>query len=202
MKKILMVILSGILILGMVGMASAAKIEYTDTALGAGRHQLTFDVFNDSGSGFNINWFSIYFGQTSVGLNFADWDKFSNFSPNSFGVGLEPQPAGWLSYSFEPSAISNPGQFNSDLFSVMGITPGNHLGGFTVSFNMVAPASYDHLYYKVGNFDPASGGYVDQGTGYTEKHQGIPGVPEPGTMALLLAGLSGLAFIRKKMGQA
>jgi hypothetical protein len=186
MKKIL-VFLAVLMMIGAAGSASASKIEYTDANLGGGRYALVFDVFNESLSD-AIEWFSIYFPDGS----------FTGFSPDANGVGPETQPAGWVSYSFEPSAIDLQGQFNSDRDSASGIATGSHLDGFTVTFNRTGVGSYDGLYYEVGYFD-GSGDYLLSGDGYTEKKNQIPGVPEPGTMALLFAGLAGLGFIKKRM---
>jgi hypothetical protein len=187
MRKIVVVMLACLLIIGTVGMASATKIEYT--ASGSNPYTLVFDVFNTTGS--DIEWFSVYFGVTSDGLNFTNTAAFSNFVPDFNGVA---QPAGWWSYSFEPTAIDNPGTFNSDALG-SGIASGSHLGGFTVTFNMTS-GTYDHLYYEVGNFN---NGYTFLDDGYTQKKGIIPGLPEPATMVLLMAGLAGLGIIRKKM---
>lgn len=196
MKKCALLILAPMFLLIMSTVTMATTIEYTDTDNGGDNYTLQFKVFNDTLTE-DIEWFSIYFGQTTDGLSFSNVFEFSGFSPDEDGLGPEPQPADWDSYSFEPSAIDMPGQFNSDAL-ISGITPGpgSFLGGFTVSFNWTGTGSYDNLYFEVGNFD-AVGDYNTLDDGYTEKPGTAP-VPEPATMTFLIIGLAGLGIFRKR----
>ncbi len=184
----------------------ATKIEYTPTDNGGGNYTLNFAVTNDTLSE-DIQWLSIFFGETTNGLNFTNTNKFSDFQPDFWGVN---QPAGWLSYSFEPSAIDKPGLFNSDIHDsdAASIAPGHSLSGFSVTFDMAAGASYDHLWFDIGKFEPAPvsfdidgyplGNYTKLGNGYTQPLGGTAPVPEPATLVFLLLGLATFGLAKKK----
>lgn len=190
-KKGLLGMVVALMFMASASMSWATTIEYTATDNGLGNYTLVYEVTNDTLSD-DIAWLSIFFGQTTDGLNFNNYDQFSNFSPDYDGDGTEPQPTGWFSYSFEPSpAIDLPGQFNSDVVIGSGIGTGTSLGGFTVSFDWTGVGSYDDLYYEVGTSST-----ID--TGYTVQSGGPAPVPEPATILLVSAGLAGIGFLRRK----
>ena len=190
MKKLIVTLVAGIFLMGMTTTAFATRMLYSASG-GPTTFTLNYTVQNDTLAD-SIQWLSVYFGQTTDGMNFTQTQMFSNFVPDSSNSIFAPP--GWLPYSFEPTAVDNPGIFNSDATG-SGIAPLGSLGGFKVTFNKQPGATYDHLYFLVGNYDP-NGGYNTLDSGYTRPI--ITGTPEPSTFLLVGAGLAGLAFIRRK----
>ena len=200
MKKKFIITLLSILVLGVVQICSAG-IEYTVIDSGPDNITLEFDLLNDWGE--DIDWFTIYFGETTDGLNFSNTDAFTNLSPDDGGSGSEPQPTGWYSYSFESSSIDKPAQFNSegdwdgDGVAENTIAAGSTLEGFTVSFDWNGTGTYDNLYYEVGVLDTAWD-YEVKADGYTELDTGGSTVPEPSTVLLFGFGILGAAAMLRK----
>ena len=194
--------LTAVLLMCTASTALGTSIDYEVLDITGDRYTVEYTVINDTLSE-DIVAFSIFFGEdqsltdSSIpgpGLNFDNWDQYTNFSPDDWGIGTEPQPADWDSYSFEPSSIDLPAQFNSDAW-VDGIAVGDSLGGFTVSFDWTGVGSLVSLYFEV--YTASSWDAADWG--YTEVSGAPPLIPEPSTIALLTLGITvGLGLLRRK----
>lgn len=196
-NKWMLAALMGFLTIGLLSTAGATTIEYISSDDGSGRYTLEFSVANDALTE-DIEWFSIYFGDTTNGLNFTSTSDYSAFSPDDWGAGAEAQPADWFSYSFEPSAIDNPGMFNSDA-DINGIAAGNTLTGFTVSFDWTGSGTLGDLFFEVGKFDNF-GDYewLDDGYAVNRTPDDNDPVPEPTTALLFGLGLVLSAGVSRK----
>ena len=191
MRRWLLVFMAVALILGTAGIAGATRILYTATDNGGGNYTLDLEVVNDT-LGEEIGWFSVFFGDTADGLNFENWDQYTNLDPDDWGT---TQAGTWEAYSFEPSAIDLPAQFNADA-TTTGIGVGASLAGFSVTFDWTGVGSLGDFYFEVGEFD-SFGDYVWLDDGYMELADSQP-VPEPATILLVATGMLGLGVIRKR----
>ena len=200
MKKFLVTLVAGIFLLGMTTTASATELLYTASTGGPTTYTLNFTLNNNTLPN-SIQWLSVYFGQTPPapdpdhGLVFTQTQSFSNLVPDFNG---NFAPPGWFSYSLEPTAIDNPGVFNSDATGA-GLAPLGSLSGFTVTFDMQQGATFRDLYFLVGDLvqvgQDLTYNILDSGsTVYSQPS----GVPEPSTVLLLGAGLAGLAYFKRK----
>lgn len=192
MKKLIFTILAFLMVFCL-AQTGSASIMYSVTDGTGPRYGLAFDVKNESSSG--VSGFAIFFGQTDDdGLSFTNWNECNSFSPDDTGTGPESQPAGWFSYSFEPSpAFYDPGQFNSEINTGV-LASGASATGFNVTFNWTGTGSYARLWYELydENLEVAESGYTEL------KDPGTNVVPEPGTILLLGFGLLGTAAISRK----
>jgi len=207
LKKTIIGIVSLLFILLLANNAiSMISMEYSVSNSGT-EYTLEFEIFNDVGSLENLDWFEIYFGETTDGLNFTETSDYTNLDPDLWGT---ENPAGWFSYSYEASpAFNAPAQFNADIdtsgnfaldLGETGLAPGSSLGGFTVSFDWMGSGAFDQsLYFRTGKLDdndPDFYSFVEDG--YATRPISSGQVPEPGTMFLLGTGLMIFAFARRR----
>ena len=151
------------------GLASLdTGIIYETSDLGGGRWQYTYEVTNSSLSS-PIEEFSIWF----------DYDLYTNLT-----VETPTTPAGWDQLVLQPEPVLLDDGAYDAMATGAGITLGQTLGDFSVSFDFTGigepgPQPYDII-------DPQSFQTIDSGTT----------IPEPAT--LLMLGLGGAILQRKR----
>lgn len=140
--------------------ARAADVQYTVTPLGGTQWRYDYVVTNTDLPA--LDEFSIFFDRTS----FAS-------------LVVAASPAGWSSIALQPTA-SQDGLFDS-LALNNSLAQGASQGGFSVSFSFLGTGTPGAQAFQV--VDPFNNNAVLQ-TGMT-----IAAIPEPQTLALLLAGI-------------
>jgi hypothetical protein len=156
---------AALLVASAIPAAQAADIAYTATPLGGANWRYDYVVTNDDLVG--LDEFSVFFDRTS----------YSNLV-------VAASPAGWSSIALQPTAALD-GLFDS-LALNSSLPMGASLGGFSVSFTWLAQGMPGIQPFQV--IDPFNGNAVLQ-TGMT-----IAAIPEPQSLALLLAGIVPLAW--------
>lgn len=144
--------------------AHAADIQYTATPLGGTSWRYDYVVTNDDLPG--LDQFSVFFEAGS----FAD-------------LAVSASPAGWSSIALQPVDGAD-GLFDS-LALINSLPQGGSIGGFSVSFTFLAQGTPGSQPFAI--IDPFDGGKILQ-EGVTRP------IPEPETLALLLAGLVPIAW--------
>lgn len=141
----------------------AADIQYTATSLGGTNWRYDYVVTNDDLPG--LDEFSVFFAA----------DSFANLV-------VSASPPGWSSIALQPSGGAD-GLFDS-LALNDSLPLGASVGGFSVSFTFLGAGAPGAQPFVV--IDPFDGNVVLQ--------EGITrAIPEPQTLALLLAGVVPLA---------
>jgi len=154
----------------------ATTIHYDIQNLGGNSWEYTYSVTNDPSSLFNIDEFTIWY---TYGL-------YSNLMVTS-------SVPDWSELVVQPDSLLGDGFYDA-LALVSGIAPGDTVAGFSVSFDWSGTETPGSQFFEV--VDPCTFEPLD--SGYTRPTQTSP-VPEPGTLMLLSAGLTGIAFLRKRL---
>ena len=154
-------------------LSNATVIDATGFNVAGDRWQFDYVVDNDT-LGFDIEEFTIWF----------DLGLFDNLD-------VVASPADWDSIAINPDgSIPDDGFFDS-LALAAGIAPGDILGGFSVQFDWLGDGSPISQFWEI--IDPFTFDVLDEG----ETNVTIVRVPEPATLALLLAALGLLALSRR-----
>jgi hypothetical protein len=145
--------------------AHAVDIAYTATPLGGDNWRYDYLVTNSDLPA--LDEFSVFFDRTS----------YSNLA-------VTASPASWSSIALQPTSTLD-GLFDSLALNAS-LPLGGSVGGFSVSFTYLAQGMPGVQGFQV--VDPFNGSAVLQ-TGVT-----IAAIPEPQTLALLLAGIAPIAW--------
>lgn len=163
MKKIKALLVSSLLF---ANASFADQILYTAENLGGNSWQYNYTIDNTGTS--VLDWFTVFF---DVGL-------FENLL-------VTASPADWDSLVVQPDPfLPDDGFFDSLVFGA-GVNPGEILGGFSVSFDFLGIGAPGEQFFEFLGPD-----FVVLADGFTLAAGGpTTSVPEPGTLALLMAGL-------------
>lgn len=161
----------------------AARIDYSSISLGGSAWRYDYVVVNDGSS--SIDEFSVYFDKAS----------FASLSV----LGSAP---GWDALVVQPDLSLPANGFFDALALVNGLTPGDSVAGFSVSFNYLAGGVPGGQPFEI--IDPSTFAVVE--AGFTSLltsggGNGVPTpIPEPSSSALLLGGLVSLAILGRRRG--
>ena len=156
--------------------AHCVSISYEINPLGGSSYEALYTVINDTPS-INVEEFTVYFQEglyenLAVTTTPVDWDPLA----------VQPDPA-----------IPDDGFYDA-LALNMGISFGDQLGGFGVSFDWLGSGDPGSQFFEIIN--PFTFDILTSGT--TELASATP-VPEPASILLMGSGIGMLAaFVRKK----
>ena len=159
--------------------ASATVITYTPSFLGGNQWQYDYTVASAAGDP-TIDEFTIYF----------DPALYTNLATAA-------TPSGWDPLVIQPDTSIPADGFFDELALVAGISPGDSLGGFAVSFDFLgtgAPGAQSYDIVDPNTFDTLS-------SGFTSTASSIPTVPEPNTLALMGLALTMLLIFRSRISK-
>lgn len=160
--------------------ANAVSIHYDLTALGGDDYRYEYIVANDGslGAGVALEWFAILFDpalydETSLTIvtanpPAAEWDELI------LGSGL------LIDAAYDVFALGG------------GIADGDSVAGFAVEFTWLGAGMPSAQAFEI--YDPVSLNVIETGSTRTT----VTGVPEPGTLALLLLAAFAAAMLRRK----
>lgn len=157
---------------------SAAVISYTPSFLGG--NQWTYDYTVAAAAGDpTIDEFTIYF----------DYTLYENLT-------AAVSPSGWDPLVIQPDTSPSDGFFDA-LALVAGISPGDSLGGFAVSFDFLGtgtPGAQSFDIVDPNTFETLSSGFTSIASSNTS-------VPEPNTLALMVLALVLLLTFRSRFSK-
>lgn len=153
---------------------SAATINADLTNISGNTYQAEYTVENDSLAS-TIDEFTIWF----------DLGLYENISTVS-------TPADWDPLVIQPDASIPDDGFYDVLALSSGITNGDSLGGFIVSFDWLGGNASMSQFFEI--IDPSTFNVLASGNTIVAANN----VPEPFSITLLASGLAGMAFSRKR----
>ena len=154
-----------IVFLGFASASNGTTITYNVDSLSANSWQYIYSVINDT-LGADVEEFTIYF----------DLTRYANLA-------VTASPAGWDSLVVQPDPGLPDNGFFDSLALGAGIAPGAGLSGFAVSFDYLGGGAPGAQPFDIVN--PVTFAILESGT--------TSGVPEPGTLVLLIGSLAALA---------
>ena len=157
---------------------NATVIEYEATSLGGNTWEYVYTVENDS-LAVDIENFAVFF----------DLGLYENLAVGS------STPADWDPLVLQPDPLLPDDGLYDALALVVGIAPGDSLGGFAVQFDFLGSSAPGDQFFEVFdvNFNVLDSGFTEE----AETDTTDPSVPSPGTLLLIALGLLGLRTVRR-----
>jgi hypothetical protein len=153
--------------------AHATVIDYTSAALGGNRWRFDYTIHNDT-LGAPLDEFTVFF----------DENLFANLADAT-------GPSDWDLLLIQPdTAIPAAGYFDG-LALAGGIAAGDMLSGFSVTFDYLGAGAPGAQLFSI--VDPVSFDELDSGVTH-----GPHGVPLPGSLPLMLAGMGAMAYWQRR----
>jgi hypothetical protein len=181
MKRITFLMLMSFFCLIIITPSYATSISYDITKVSGNTWEYSYSVTNDS-LAVDIEDLSIYF----------EYGLYENITV--FGY-----PSGWDAYAYDPDVffgLPEDGSYDAWINTIAGISPGDILGGFTLSFDWLGGANETPgpQYFEI--FDVGFN-VIDSGDTQLAGNANTP-IPEPASIVLLGSGICGLLVYKKR----